>query len=159
MELASRDEDSASERLGLLQVLTLILSVYVLVALLVQSTVKLSSDTVKTLEGIDFFVCVVFLADFFVRFYQAPSKSKFLKWGWIDFVSSIPMLNIFRVGRVVRIVRIFRILRAFRSMKNLLTYFLHRRKVTSFVAVGAISLCILVFSVVVVLHFEDLPES
>lgn len=70
------EEQHASERLGLLQILTLILSVYVLVALLVQATVKLSSDTLKVLEGIDFFVCVVFLADFFERFYHAPSKSK-----------------------------------------------------------------------------------
>ena len=69
------------------------------------------------------------------------------------------MLNIFRVGRVVRIVRIFRILRAFRSTKNLVTYFLHRRKVTSFVAVAAISLCIMVFSAVAVLNFEDSPEA
>ena len=159
MELTSRDEDSASERLGLLQILTLILSVYVLVALLIQSTVKLSSDTVKILEGIDFFVCVVFLADFFVRFYQAPSKSKFLKWGWIDFISSIPMLNIFRVGRVVRTVRIFRILRAFRSTKNLVRYFLHWRKATSLAAVSAISLCIMVFSAIAVLNVEDSPEA
>src|SRR5437773_6557015 len=98
------DEQRAAERLGLLQILALILSVYVLVVLFIQATVKLSSDTIKVLDWIDFFVCVVFLADFFVRFHRAPSKAKFLKWGWIDFVSSIPMLNIFRVGRVVRIV-------------------------------------------------------
>jgi voltage-gated potassium channel len=149
MELTSPIEDRASERLGLLQILTLILSVYVLIALLIQATVKLSSDTVKILEEIDFFVCVVFLADFFVRFYQAPSKSKFLKWGWIDFISSIPML----------IVRIFRILRAFRSTKNLVLYFLHRRKATSLAAVAAISLCIMVFSAIAVLNVEDSPEA
>ena len=159
MELASHDQDNASERLGLLQILTLILSVYVLVALLIQSTVKLSTDTIKILEGIDFFVCIVFLADFFDRFYHAPSKSKFLKWGWIDFISSIPMLSIFRVGRVFRIVRVFRILRAFRSTKNLVTYFLRRRKATSLAAVAAISLCIMVFSAVAVLNFEDSPEA
>ena len=153
------EEQQASERLGLLQVLTLILSVYVLVALLVQSTVKLSSDTVKILEGIDFFVCVVFLANFFVRFHQAPSKSKFLKWGWIDFISSIPMLNVFRVGRVVRIVRVFRILRAFRSTKNLITYFLRYRRLTSVAAVAAISLSVMVFAAIAVLNFEDSPDS
>jgi hypothetical protein len=91
------DEHHAVERLGLLQVLALILSVYVLAALFIQATVKLSPDTIKVLDWIDFFVCMVFLADFFVRFHRAPSKAKFLKWGWIDFVSSIPMLNIFRV--------------------------------------------------------------
>src|SRR5918996_607883 len=112
------DERRAAERLGLLQVLTLILSVYVLVALFIQATVRLSPDTIRILDWIDFFVCVVFLTDFFVRFHRAPSKAKFLKWGWIDFVSSIPMLDIFRVGRVVRIIRVFRILRAFRKMRK-----------------------------------------
>jgi voltage-gated potassium channel len=149
----------AAERLGLLQIVTLILSVYVLLALFIQATVKLSSDTIQILDRIDFFVCVVFLTDFFVRLYRAPSKTKFLKWGWIDFVSSIPMLNIFRVGRIVRIVRVFRILRAFRSTKNLVIYFLHRRKVTSFAAVATISLSIMVFAAIAVLTFEDSPEA
>lgn len=153
------EEIKASERLGLLEIVTLILSVYVLIALFVQVTVKLSADTVVILDWIDFLVCLVFLADFFVRFYRAPSKRKFLKWGWIDFISSIPMLNIFRVGRVVRIVRVFRILRAFRSTKNLVTYFLHYRKVTSFTAVATICLTVMVFAAIAVLNFEDLPDS
>src|SRR5436305_13389604 len=91
------DEQRAAERLGLLQILALILSVYVLVALFIQATIKLSPDTIKVLDWIDFFVCVVFLADFFVRFHRAPSIAEFLKWGWIDFISSISMYNIFRV--------------------------------------------------------------
>jgi xanthine/uracil permease len=100
------DEHRAAEHLGLLQVLALILSVYVLVALFIQATVNLSPDAVEILDWIDLFVCGIFLGDFFARFHRAPSKAKFLKWRWIDFVSSIPMLNIFRVGRVVRIVRV-----------------------------------------------------
>jgi voltage-gated potassium channel len=153
------DERRAAERLGLLQVLTLILSVYVLVALFIQATVRLSPDTIRILNWIDFFVCVVFLTDFFVRFHSAPSKAKFLKWGWIDFVSSIPMLDIFRVGRVVRIIRVFRILRAFRSTKYLVVYFLRYRKATSFTAVAATSFCIMVFAAIAVMNFEVLPES
>lgn len=156
---AELNEHQASERLGLLQVITLILSVYVLLALVVETTVKLTPDTTEILERIDFFICLVFLADFFVRFAQAPSKIKFLKWGWIDFVSSIPMLNAFRVGRVVRIVRVFRILRAFRSTKNLITYFLRCRRLTSFAAVIAISLSVMVFAAIAVLNFEDSPDS
>ncbi len=96
------------------------------------------------LDRIDFFVCLVFLADFFTRLVQAPSKLQFLKWGWIDFVSSIPMVDAFRVGRVVRIVRVFRILRAFRSTKNLLTYLFRERKTTSLAAVATISLVLVV---------------
>ena len=153
------DERLAAERLGVLDVLTLIFSVYVLLALLVQATVKLSPETARVLDWIDLLVCVVFLADFFVRFHRAPSKAQFMKWGWIDFVSSIPMLDMFRVGRVVRIIRIFRILRAFRSMKNLLTFFFEHRKFTSFAAVAASSLCVMVFSAIAVLNVEDSPDA
>ena len=132
-----------AEHLGLLDVLTLIFSVYVLIALLVQVAVKLSPETAEILHWMDWFVCAVFLSDFFVRFHRAPSKAQFLRWGWIDFVSSLPV-NIFQVGRVVRIIRVFRILRAFRSMKNLLTFFFAHKKFTSFAAVVASSLCVMV---------------
>ncbi len=54
------EEQRAAERLGMLQVLALILSVYVLVALFIQATVKLSPDTIKALDWIDFFVRVFF---------------------------------------------------------------------------------------------------
>jgi voltage-gated potassium channel len=153
------DQCRAAERLGVLEVLTLIFSVYVLIALVIQATITLSPETVKILDWVDWLVCAVFLTDFFVRFRRAPSKAQFMKWGWIDFVSSIPMINIFRVGRVVRIIRVFRILRAFRSMKNLLAYFLQYRKFTSFTAVAASSLCVMVFSVIVVLNVEDSPDA
>jgi voltage-gated potassium channel len=152
------DECRAAERLGVLEILTLIFSVYVLIALFIQATVKLSPDAVDILRWMDWLVCAVFLADFFVRFNRAESKTQFLRWGWIDFVSSLPV-NIFQVGRVVRIIRVFRILRAFRSMKNLLTFFLGHRKFTSFAAVAASSLCVVVFSAIAVLNVEDSPEA
>lgn len=157
MTMSSSSE--ATERISTLQIVTLILSVHVLIALFVQSVFPLTPATNAFLDRVDFYVCLVFLADFFVRFYRAPSKAAFLKWGWIDFVSSLPMLNIFRVGRVVRIIRIFRILRAFRSSKNLLGYFLRHRKTTSFAAVAAISFMLVVFSSIAMLQFEDSPDA
>jgi voltage-gated potassium channel len=152
-------QQAAADRLTPLQVVTLILSVYVLTALVMQITVPLTRDTVQILDRIDFFVCLVFLTDFFVRLRQAESKRQFLRWGWIDFVSSIPMLDIFRVGRVVRIVRLFRILRAFRSTKNLVTFLLHRRKATSFAAATTICFVVMVFAAIAVLNFEDTADG
>jgi voltage-gated potassium channel len=107
----------------------------------------------------DLFVCIVFLTDFFVRFAQAEWKLAFLKWGWIDFVSSIPAFNLFRVGRVVRIIRVLRVLRAFRSTKNLLVYLLRERKTTSLAAVTTISLIVVIFAAIAVLQFETSPDS
>jgi voltage-gated potassium channel len=149
----------AEKRLNPLDIITLIFSIYVLIALLIQSLVPLSSDTVALLDSIDLLVCIVFLTDFFVRFKQAPSKLAFLKWGWIDFVSSIPAFDMFRVARVVRIIRVFRVLRGFRSTKFLLVYLLRERKATSLAAVTATSLVIVVFAAIAVVQFETSPDS
>jgi voltage-gated potassium channel len=157
--MAKPTQTEAAERLNPLEIITLILSVYVLIALLIQSLVALPPDAVVLLDWIDLLVCIVFLTDFFVRFAQAPSKLAFLKWGWIDFVSSIPAVNIFRVGRVVRIIRVFRVLRAFRSTKFLLVYLLRERKTTSLAAVTTISLVVVIFAAIAVLQFETLPDS
>ena len=157
--IAKPSQTEAAKRLSPLEIITLIFSIYVLIALLIQSLVPLSPDAVALLDWADLLVCIVFLTDFFVRFKQAPSKLAFLKWGWIDFVSSIPAVNVFRVGRVARIIRILRVLRAFRSTKNLVLYLSRERKTTSLAAVTAITLVAIVFAAIAVLQFETSPDS
>ena len=147
-------QTEAAKRLNPLEIITLILSIYVLVALLIQSLISLPPDAVVLLDRIDWLICIVFLTDFFVRFTRAPSKLGFLKWGWIDFVSSIPVVGVFRVGRVVRIIRVVRLLRAFRSTKNLLVYLLRERKITSLAAATTVSLVLVIFAAIGVLQFE-----
>jgi voltage-gated potassium channel len=83
----------------------------------------------------------------------------FLKWGWIDLVSSIPMFDFLRWGRLVRIVRILRILRAFRSTKVLLSYYFNNRARGTFAAVAMISLVMVIFSSIAILNLENTPES
>lgn len=150
---------AVAARITPLQAVTLVLSIYVLITLLIQSMVALAPETSAALDRVDFYVCMVFLADFFIGFYRAPSKAAFLKWGWIDLVSSIPMLDMFRVGRVFRVIRIFRVLRAFRSGKKLLSYLLREKKTTSLAAVGAIALMLLIFSSVAMLQFETSADA
>ena len=156
--IAKPSQTEAAKRLNPLEIITLILSIYVLVALLIQLLISLPPDAVVLLDRIDWLVCIVFLTDFFVRFTRAPSKLGFLKWGWIDFVSSIPVVGVFRVGRVVRIIRVVRLLRAFRSTKNLLVYLLRERKITSLAAVTTISLVLVIFAAIGVLQFEDVTR-
>jgi voltage-gated potassium channel len=132
----------------------------VLIALLIQALFPLAPDAVALLDWVDLFVCIVFLTDFFVSLARAPSKPAYLiKWGWIDFLSSSPMLPAFRVGRLVRIVRVLRVLRAFRSAKNLLVYLLRVRKATSLAAVVTVSLIMVIFAAIAMLQFEKSPDS
>jgi voltage-gated potassium channel len=98
----------------------LFLSVYVLSILTIEAFFITDPEVKKVLQYIDFGVCIMFLCDFFKSLYAAESKSKFLKWGWIDFLSSIPAVDPLRWGRVTKAVRIIRYLRAVKSMRILL---------------------------------------
>lgn len=153
------NNDSNNERPSVLQVAMLVLSIYVLGALTVEIFFNLSEEMDSLLDKIDTLICFVFLYDFFWRLYKAHSKLAFLKWGWIDFVSSIPMLPFLRWGRIVRIVRIFRVLRAFRSTKILVGYLYKNRANGTFATVILISGILVIFSSIAMINFETDKDS
>ncbi len=95
------------------------LSVYVLVALSADLLFHLPAEVHQVLHLADTAICCVFLADFFFRFAAAPDRVKFLKWGWIDLLASIPSLDALRWGRVVSVTRVFMLLRFVRSWRVL----------------------------------------
>ena len=148
-----------SPRIGLLEIAVLVLSVYVLGALLAQTVFRVPREVSLLLDRIDTFVCVVFLADFAVRFRRAPSKLAFMKWGWIDLISSIPAYDFLRWGRMVRVVRIIRILRAFRSARHLVAFLYRYRTRGLALTVMLTAFVLVVFSSIAVLAFEDESES
>jgi len=113
----------------------------------------------KILEVSDTVICFVFIADFFIQLVRAERKWQYLKWGWIDLISSIPTLAWFRVGRTVRIIRILRILRAFRSTRVLLNYLLANRAKSVLACAACISLTLVVFSSVAILNVEDSKDA
>ena len=104
----------------LYQLTLFVLSIYVLVALLAEAFIVQDAEIQSVLQYIDFGICLVFLADFFVNLYKAESRREYMRWGWLDFLSSIPAIDVLRWGRVSRIVRIVRYLRALRSIRILL---------------------------------------
>lgn len=153
----SHNTDAA--KLTFFQCLILVLSIYVLGALFVQTVVTLPPQVNLLIERFDFVICLIFIADFIVRLYKAPSKLSFLKWGWLDLLSSVPMFDFLRWGRLVRIVRILRILRAFRSTKVLLTYLFRNRAKGTFAAVAMISIVMVIFASIAILNAESIAES
>lgn len=147
------------ERLTPLGVGTHLLSIYVLLILIVQAVFTLDPNTNAIIAGVDFFVCLIFLADFIVRLAQAPSKLAFMRWGWIDLLSSIPMLEAFRLGRLARLIRLVRLLRAFRSTRVLISHFLGNSRSTSFSAAFFIAFILVVFASLAMLEFETAADS
>jgi voltage-gated potassium channel len=151
-----RSPARVDDRTSLSQLVMVFLSLYVIVALFIETIVKLPPETQALLRLIDTLICVVFLLDFGVRFARAPSKWKFMRWGWIDLLASIPMMDAFRWGRLVRVIRV---LRAFRSARVFAAFFMRRRADSALASVVAISVALVIFGSLAMLNVESDQES
>lgn len=149
----------SNAELGPYQLFMFGLGVYVLVALAAETFLRLDESTVAILDHLDDGICLIFFADFFVSLIRAPSKLGYLKWGWIDLVSSIPMIDVFRAGRIARIIRILRAFRGVRSGRFIADYLLHNRPNGAFFAVALLSILLVLFSSIAILQFENTAEG
>jgi voltage-gated potassium channel len=145
--------------LGPYQLFMFGLGIYVLIALAAQTLLSLGESTSAVLDHIDNLVCLIFFADFFINLYLAPSKLQYLKWGWIDLVSSIPMIDALRAGRIARIVRILRAFRGIRSARFVAEYLVRYRADGAFFGVALLSILLVLFSSIAILQVENAPES
>ncbi|MGL6316860.1 ion transporter [Vibrio sp. WXL103] len=152
--MQNQTSEKEIEQIGPFQIFTLILSIYVLLALLFGHIFNPQEDVRQVLRVADTVVCLFFLLDFVLRFAKAPNKWAYMRWGWIDLLSSIPLLDNLRYGRLVSVARIFRIMRVIRSVKMLLTFVLRSRMQGTFSLVAAMSIILIVFGAVGILEFE-----
>ncbi len=143
-------------KLSTFEWILLLLSVYILGQMAVEVVFSFSQSTIQVLRWIDFFVCLVFLADVFWRFYKAENKLRFWKWGWVDLIASIPMLPWLRWARVFRV---FRLLRAFRSFRILSGILFKKRSTGSLTVVGIFSVLTLIFASIAITSAEKRVEG
>jgi voltage-gated potassium channel len=143
------------EKIGLFQIVVLILSIVVLAALGADTIFRPPQEISNLLNTLDTLVCVVLLADFCIRFCQAESKLAFLKWGWIDLIASIPNIPILRIGRFVRILRVIRLLRAIRATYKISHLLLKDKVRTGFAAAFLTAFLLIMFCSIAVLIFEQ----
>lgn len=142
----------------LLYVLTI--SLLALALLGASVVMRPDADVATLLHWADAAICVLFFADFLVTLTRAPNRARYLAtWGWLDLVSSIPMLPLLRLGRVARVVRVIRVLRAMRSLRVLATFVIEHRAQSTMVAAALVSVLMLLFGSIAILQFEHGPES
>jgi voltage-gated potassium channel len=142
------------------QLLMLVLCIYALGVLAVQTAVKLRPDTRDVLDLADYGVCVIFFVDFLIDLWRAPNRrAYFFTWGWLDLLSSIPILHVTRWARAARVVRIFRLLRGLRAARILTVVVVRRRVQSAFLAASLVAILLVIFSSIAVLMVETAPES
>jgi voltage-gated potassium channel len=133
-----------------------VLSIIMLVGLFLDMILVLDESEQRAMDYSDNFLCVIFMGDFFYRLLTAKDRLAFLKWGWIDFIASIPAIDMFRWGRVFRLLRILRAIRSWRHIHNVAK---HKPELT--MMLGTLLGCFLVldFGSMIMLHVEKGREG
>ncbi len=135
------------------QFFILALSFYVLGAMLAELFLDLPADILQLFDYLDYIVCFFFFIDFCQRFYRAPNKWRYMRWGWLDLLASIPA-GWFQAARLARVVQVIRVLRALRSLE-LIWQLLFRNRAEGVLASAATATVLLVvFGAMTVLMVE-----
>ena len=138
----------------------LALSAYALLALAIDTLVPMSPETRQIFVYSDNAVCLLFFVDFLLSLARAEHRGRyFLQWGWLDLLSSIPMVKSLRWGRAARILRIIRVLRGLRATRVMTEFLLGRRAEAAFLAAFLITFLMIFTSAIAVLQFETAPQA
>lgn len=149
----------APRELGPFQLALFVLTAMLLLGLAAKMLLPIPREVGRLVFYIDFAICVILLIDFIVRFAAAESKLKFLKWGWIDLIASIPMVETLRWGRLFRIIRVIRLVVAFPSVRHLLGALFGNRREVGLSSVLVFTVLVVSFSSAGMLLAETSPES
>jgi voltage-gated potassium channel len=149
------DTIKTENKLGFVNLTVIILTVYVLGALVVDTFWVLPTEISRVLTFFDYIICVFFFIEFLYRFIKSENKLDFMKLGWIDLLSSIPMVDFLRAGRLLRLIRLLRVIRAFRSTRQLLNYIFANKAKGTMTSVSILAFLLIIFSAIAILEVED----
>ncbi len=133
----------------------LVISVFALLLLAIQTFSPLPRETQRAAETVDTVICVFFLIDFLHQTIRTRPATAYLKWGWLDLLASIPMFPALRVARLARIARIIRVLRGARASRHMISLLLRNRARNTFWAVAFGSVILILFSAVAIVNVES----
>lgn len=138
------------------QFVVLFASLGVLSTLTFSLFVPFPPEVQKILNLADFLICLVFLADFGILLYLHKNRKKYmLTWGWLDLVSSIPMIDPLRWGRLARLIRLIRLFRGVRGSTGLLRQLFLNKQEATLVGIVLLLGCVIAFSSVGILIAEQ----
>ena len=136
------------------QLFILGMSIYAVIGWIAIFLLPVSDDAKNILLAADKVVGLLFLYDFFRRLFSIHNKRDYLKWGWIDLISSIPWFPLLRIVRIFYIIRVRRYLRNTSGAKILDT-FGHKRAETALLGTIFSLFLLLLIGSILILDFED----
>ena len=143
------EQISASYELFILGLGTLSLLNYLALVL-----IPLPQYAEQILSSLDMLLSLIFLYDFFRSLVRAPDKSRYLKWGWLDLLASLPYITIFRLARLVRVIRAARSLHAMR-VRELASEISENRAESTFLGAAFVAILVVTISAILIQMIED----
>ena len=132
-----------------------ILSLYPAIRLLLPAT---SSESTDNLIALDWIFSIIFMIDFVIALIRAPDKRQYLKWGWIDFLGSLPAISMIRPLRLARVIRVIRIIRR-TGIRDIINLCIYQRSRSTLWLTATVILSLLIISSILILQFEQAANS
>jgi len=142
------------------QIFILALSIWAIGALALSVALPEGHSGHTVLEYADWLVCGLFLIAFVVTLVTSKNRWQYLiTWGWLDLLSSIPMLPAARLGRLARIFRVVRVIRSIRATRLVASLVLQQRAENTFLAAALVGVLLTITCSSATLHFEGKAEG
>jgi len=151
--------EGGDTELDYIDIMIMVLSIYLLSAVVIETFFTLPPEISRLLNHIDTGVCVLFFIEFWYQFYRSKNKLKFMKWGWLDLLACIPMIDNFRYGRILRLIRLIRLLKAFKSISAFVGHVFKQKTKGMFTTVLIFAMLLVIFSSIAILIVETDPNS
>lgn len=135
------------------------LSLYVVLAIMFDMIFDLDPRISKLILLTDNIICVFFFFEFIYRLATSTDRWAYMKWGWLDLLSSIPMVESFRYARLLRIIRFIRIVRAFMGANSFIQHYFRNRAQGTLYSVAIIALMVVMLGSICILQVENAPNS
>lgn len=109
---------------------------------------------VRVIHGLDFWICMVFIAEFAVRIWKEGDRKGYFKAHWLEIPGMIPF-TVFPVSKTFRILRLFRLVRVVSLMKRFSRLYQKRFVRNELQYAALIVITILLFSAYGIFFFEN----
>ena len=139
---------------GVYDLFIVALTLFSLLVVVVYYLLPLSEATLQTLLWIDIPISFIFLLDSLHSLRRAPDRRAYLKWGWLDFLGSVPLILPLRIARLARLIRAVRTLRL-RRLKDVGQDLDQNRAQGAALIMVLLAIVVVTTSTVAVLEFES----
>jgi voltage-gated potassium channel len=144
---------------GVYELFIVALTVFSLAMVAAYYLLPLTQATKEALFWIDLPISLIFLADALGSLRREPDKRAYLKWGWLDFLGSIPLVLPLRIARLARLVRAWRTLRL-RRLSQVGEDLDRNRAESAALITVFLAIVVLTTATVAVLEFEsEVPQA